>query len=342
MSGTVLITGGFGYLGSRMAVGLLQRGYKVRVTTRGKDVPRPGWLTEDAEVVSLDLLPTATAGEQNASGGSYAQALHGVDAIVHLAAANEIESQADPLTALSVNTSGTLALLRAATQARVRRFIYFSTAHVYGAPLQGTLTENVLPRPNHPYAITHKAAEDFVLAEHDKKTIDGVVFRLSNGFGAPVHPEVKRWTLLANDLCKQAVLTKKLVLKSSGVQLRDFIPLQDVVNATAHILSLQAKDLQDGLFNLGGENAISIRTMAELVAARCQAVLGFLPGIEAPAPNPAEVVTPLEFRIDKLKSTGFKLNGSHAAELDDTLRLCQAAATQPMRLFARAPREISR
>jgi len=73
-----------------------------------------------------------------------------------------------------------------------------------------------VPRPVHPYAITHHAAEDFVLAAHDEKRLMGYVIRLSNGFGAPAHAGVDRWTLLVNDLCRQAVQTRQLILRSAG------------------------------------------------------------------------------------------------------------------------------
>ena len=117
-----------------------------------------------------------------------------MDAIVHLAAMNEMDCARDPAAALEVNTALTLRLLNAAVAAGVRRFVYLSTAHVYGAPLRGHIDERALPRPVHPYAITHRAAEDFVLAAFDAGRIEGVVLRLSNGVGAPAHAAVDRWT----------------------------------------------------------------------------------------------------------------------------------------------------
>jgi len=138
-------------------------------------------------------------------------------------------------------------LMSPAIAAGLERFIYFFTAHVYGEPLIGRITEATLPRPIHPYAITHYAAKNFVLAAHNQNKITGVALRLSNGFGAPTHPNVDCWTLLVNDLCRQAVQTRKIVLRSNGLQQRDLIPLMDIGGAVRHLIALPRSNCADGL-----------------------------------------------------------------------------------------------
>lgn len=315
MSDTVLITGGLGYVGGRVARFLAEHSdYRLKLGTRDADQVSPSWLRQ-GEITALDLLDDA----------SLKNACKGVRHVVHFAALNEIDSAADPARALTVNGQGSLKLLQAAIAAGVERFIYFSTAHVYGAPLAGTLTEETLPRPQHPYAITHRTAEDFVLAARDKGEIQGIVLRLSNGFGAPERADVNRWTLLANDLCRQAVTTGKLVLRSSGVQLRDFVTLHDVARAVEHMLALAPEKCADGLFNIGGESPMPIIEVAERIASRCEQVLGVRPAIERPAPLPGESSLPLDYRIDKLKATGFELQAKIDEEIDATLELCRNA-----------------
>lgn len=315
MSATVLITGGLGYLGGRISQYLEQRGdLQLRVAVSRERERAPQWLKR-GELVTLDLLDHA----------SCEAACRGVRQVVHLAAVNEIESAEDPARALLVNGVGTVQLLRAAERAGVERFIYFSTAHVYGAPLAGTITEETLPRPVHPYAITHRSAEDFVLAAHAQRKLAGIVLRLSNGFGAPEAAEVNRWTLLVNDLCRQAVATGKLVLRSSGLQRRDFITLEDVARATGHFLDLPADACGDGLFNLGGDSPLQIIELVERIVRRCSAVLGFTPEVVRPAPAPGETAPPLDFRIDRLRKSGFELTGDVDREIDATLLLCRDA-----------------
>ncbi|MCG3771002.1 MAG: dTDP-glucose 4,6-dehydratase [Nitrosomonadaceae bacterium] len=308
----ILITGGFGYLGGRIAAGVVRDGWQVRLASRQKYAP-PAWLP-DAETTLLDVLQPNT----------FDAALSGVQAVVHLAALNEIESSANPKAAVRVNTLGSLHLLEAAIRAGIERFIFFSTAHIYGAPLVGHITECSLPRPVHPYAITHRAAEDFVLAAHNKNAITGIVVRLSNGFGVPMHPEVDRWTLLVNDLCLQAVQNKKLTLRSRGLQQRDFIALHDVGRAVSHFLNLPRSGCGDGLFNLGGECAMTVCGMAQRIARCCRETLGYLPEIVRPDPEFQEGTVALQYDISKLKHSGFSINGNIDGEITRTLEMCAA------------------
>ncbi|OGR07311.1 MAG: hypothetical protein A3K23_04795 [Desulfobacca sp. RBG_16_58_9] len=312
MTDKVLVTGSRGYLGGRVTRLLAESGFSLRVGNHRWGLPTPKWLAE-AEQVHLDLL----------ADGDLEAVCRGVRQVVHLAAVNEIVCEKDPEQALLVNGLGTLKLLTAAMRAGVERFIYFSTAHVYGSPLAGIITEETLPRPVHPYAITHRVAEDFVLAARQRGAIQGVVLRLSNGFGPPAEAHVDRWTLLVNDLCRQAVTGGKLVLRSSGLQWRDFIALTDVARAVKHFLELPDARLGEGLFNLGGECALRVIDLASRIAARCYQVFNMTTLIIKPDPRPDEAYEALDYRIDRLKGSGFVLSGKMDEEIDDTLRFCR-------------------
>lgn len=313
MSHKILVTGGLGYVGGRVAQAIADKtDHLLLVTTRKEGLSRPEWLSR-GEIVTVDPLSDA----------DMEAACEGVSHVVHFNAVNENDCVKDPQQALAVNTMGVLKMVQAAQKAGVQRFIYFSTGHIYKAPIQGTITEEDVPRPTHPYAITHQAAEHFVLAANEPGKFCGVVFRLSNGFGFPVRAGVDRWTLVANDLCRQAVIEKKLVLRSAGLQRRDFIPLSDVGRAVLHFLDLPNEACGDGLFNLGGENPMRIIDITERIASRCQAILGFTPEIVLPEPSPKEASQDLHFSIDRLKQTGFRLEGSVDDEIDETLRRCQ-------------------
>jgi UDP-glucose 4-epimerase len=313
MTEDVLITGGLGYLGGRITQAIANSpGFSVWVTSRGGKCPPCPWLPPD-RCLQMDL----------ANDHEVRAACEEMDIIIHLAALNEHESLADPMRALLVNGAGTLKLLEAAIAAGVRRVIYFSTAHVYGSPLIGRITEATIPRPVHPYAITHRIAEDFVLAARSQGSLDGIVVRLSNGIGAPVLAEVNRWTLVGNDLCRQAVVDHALRLRTAGLQERDFITLSDVVLGTEHLLTLEKETTGDGLFNLGGECSLTIRALAQLIRERCSEVLGFFPPIHAPPALERTSVESLVYSIDKLKATGFRLTGRLNDEIDETLAFCR-------------------
>jgi len=303
----ILVTGAFGYVGGRVSRYLAGQGYRLRLGSRDANRQAPHWLG-NGELATMDFDNDA----------SLEAACREMDCIIHLANTNEAVSRTDPELALRVNGGGTIRLLRAAASCGVKRQVYFSTAHVYGAPLQGVIDEQTLPRPRHPYAITHRTAEDFVLASAQ---VHGVVLRLSNSFGAP---ELGAdWVLLMNDLCRQAVTQKKLVLRSSGLQRRDFVTLGDVARAVEHFIELPQERCGDSLFNLGGENPSRIIDMAERIAGRCKAVLGFQPEIQRPAPAAGEQSAPLDYRMDRLKATGFALSADIDGEIDATLEYCE-------------------
>ncbi len=316
MTDCILITGGLGYVGARVAQFLgVETGLRLRLGTRNPSLI-PAFWWPGAEIMPLNLMNHETL----------AAVCQGVRYILHLAAMDEIASAEKPEEALLVNGLGTLKLLSAAQRAGVERLIYFSTAHVYGSPLAGIITEKNLPRPRHPYAITHRVAEDFVLAAHDKKELKGIVLRLSNGFGTPANAHFSRWTLVVNDLCRQAVTTGKLVLRSSGLQWRDFITLTDVARAVRHFLNLPAEKCGDGLFNLGGECSLRIIDIATIIAGRAKGLLGLNPPIHRPDPQPHESYPPLDYCIAKLKATDFILLKNLEDEIDGTLRFCRDLA----------------
>lgn len=307
MKQTILITGANGYLGGNLTrhfTGI--PGYEVRAGARRACALMP----PTAGFVQLDLLDTA----------SLELACVGVDAVVHLAATNEIESQADPVRATELNVAGTIRLLEAARRQGVKQFLYFSTAHVYGSPLQGTIDEGTLPRPTHPYSITHRAAEDFVLAERGR--LAGTVVRLSNAVGAPANVNIRRWTLIGNDLCRQAVTTGKMVLHSSGIQVRNMVAMSDVARAAQHLLDLPVDATSQRIFNLGGPDSISMIDFARLAGRVCAETLGFEPTIDRPEPSSRESSPTLDFRSTALAATGFQWHGSIADELTATLRFC--------------------
>lgn len=311
MRDAVLVTGGAGYLGSRLASDpSFNREWNVTVGVHGTsgNIRQPS-----ARGVALDL----TSVEQ------LQRACSGIQAVVHLAATNESEAWENPSQAITSNTIGTLNLIRGAVASGVKRFLYVSTAHVYGNPLNGIVTEQTITRPTHPYAISKRAAEDFVFSAADQRQLVGIVLRLSNGFGAPLTPDTDRWGLVVNNLCRQAVTKRVLVLRSSGKQRRDFIPMGDILRAIRHCLSMPAEHVGNGLFNVGGESPLRIVEIAELIAERCFHILGFKPPIQKLEASSTEPDLPLDFRIDKLKKTGFILTTSLAEEIDSTLRVCE-------------------
>lgn len=309
----ILITGGLGYVGGRIVSHLLSTNaeLKIDISSRRKVDVQEIFNSNRVFLIEAENLFDDQFPLQNE-----------YDAVIHLAATNETDALLNTAESIIVNIYNSQILLQKAITNKVKRFIYFSTAHVYGAPLKGVIHEEVCPKPIHPYAITHKAFEDFIWAAHQKNEIEGVIVRLSNSFGAPVMPDVNRWTLLVNDLCRQAVMQKKLVLKSSGKQQRDFITLEDVAAATEHLLKIPHQLLGDAVFNLGGNSVYSIYEMAKMIQERAVYKLKMDIPIERPAVDETETVLPLDFQSKKMASTGFTWKNNTVAEIDALLEFC--------------------
>ena len=306
MTTRVAITGGFGYLGGRIAMHLAAAGHTVRLLTRDPARPRPAW-SRGFDVAGSDLADPA----------SLQTAFDGTRIVVHLAAMNARDCAADPAAAERVNVGGTEAVMRAAEATGVDRVVYVSTAHVYATPLVGRLNETAPLLNPHPYAATHARAEAIV------RTRPGnVVFRLSNGVGAPMDAAADCWMLIANDLCRQAVQTGRLTLRGTGRDRRDFIPIAEVCRAVGHVIALPADTLGDGLFNLAAGRSMTTLDLAHLVAARAKGILGFeTPITHAPddGARPTDVILP----TDRLAATGFTIQPDLTAEIDATLVFCR-------------------
>ena len=318
-TGNVLITGGLGYVGGRIAAHLAKAApeFSLRLMTHRPQVQAPSW-SQGLELVQADLRDRQPL----------ERAVSGVDTVIHLAGINEIVSQNDPDLALEVNGRGTYQLLQACRASGVRRFVYFSTFHVYGPAAPQPITEATATRPIHPYAFTHRLAEDYVNWFSHGHGIQTLILRLSNGYGYPADQWVQRWTLVFNDLCAQAVRTGEIRLRSSGAQQRDFIPLADAARAVHHFLTLPSEKWGDGLFNLGGDCSMSIRQVAQRVAEEYLNRYGKEIPVVIGETDDSQSTEPVLYSIDKLRMTGFSLAGNIAEEILGTFAVCQEMARQ--------------
>ncbi len=309
----ILVTGGFGYIGGRLAKAIITNTeHQVILGTREpKSIPN-GLYGATSIVIQWD------------SPESLNRATCGIDVVVHTSGMNAQDCEDNPNMALEVNGVATSNLLMAAIKQKVGRFIYLSTIHVYGAPLVGRITEDSLTTGIHPYATSHQAGEDAVLMENKKGSIKSIVVRLSNAFGAPVHNDVNCWMLLVNDLCKQAVNHQKLVLNSSGRQKRDFVSLTNVCSAIIYLTECNLDDVDSYLFNIGGNWAPSILEMSRKFAQRYAKLTGVLLEIKKYKDDKFSFSDSLDYSTEKLTSIGFVPSTDNLVnqELDDLIRFC--------------------
>lgn len=303
---SVVVTGGFGYVGGRIVQKLLADGWDVRVATRRDANQVPGWARDRVRWGSdLSVL---------SEGANY---------IIHLAAPNETIAAKDPERAIRETVDLTRLTLEAARENGVGRFIYFSTVHVYG-PLSGTITEATPAQPTHPYAIAHHQSEQLVQSSADSK-MGALIARLSNSFGAPADAGAERWSLLVNDLCRQAVCEGSLTLSSSGLQWRDFIPLSDVVRASQYFLEMPKQTPPSGILNLCRGESMTVRHMAELILARARLLIRPDMQLSVAASDAKPDMPPLVISNQRLMHAGFRLSAGFEAEIDALLGFCKSA-----------------
>lgn len=288
----VAVTGAAGYLGGRVVQRLLEGGRPVRAFVR-----RPcAWLEHDA--VDQRVGPIDAGLD-----------LEGCRAVVHLAGPNEVRAADEPVATIAEAVGLAHAVGAAAVAAGGPRVVLLSTMHVYGARVApgARLHEDLRCEPRHPYAIARLAAEHLLAA-----ATDPVVLRLTNAVGAPADPGVARWTLLANDLARMGAAAGELVLRSDGLQHRDFCSIADA--ATAIVAATDPERVPAGTYNAGSGNPLTVRALADLVADAFEAQTGTRPPVRAPA---ATAPAPAPFTVDvgKLASVGITM----ASPLEDAI-----------------------
>lgn len=310
----ILITGAQGYIGGRLVEYLSEAGgYQQKLLVR-QDKKWPFAWYNASDKFTVDFSKSAPL---------LANYCADVDVVVHLAALNDRDCARDPVFAHRVNVEGTEQLLNAAVGAGVKRFIYLSTMHVYGA-MQGNIDETRSPQPIYPYATTHLAAEQKLRDFHEKGKIEGVILRLTNSFGRPVHSSVNCWDLLLNDLARQAVVGNHMVLNSSGFQYRDFVPLSFVCEVIKRFFTVPADAIQNPIFNIGGSHTVPIREMVKKLVDSYSMLYGTQVDVDYGLEPFQNKVSPFHVNVDRLNALGVLCQTSIETELSQLLQFVAA------------------
>jgi UDP-glucose 4-epimerase len=194
---TVLVTGGAGYVGSHMVQALAEAGQDVVVIDN---------LSTGFSAFLPDGIPLfiGDAGDENLVEGVIAS--HGVESIVHFAGSVVVpDSMRDPLAYYRNNTMTTRSLLNAAVKSGIKRFIFSSTAAVYGNPDQVPVPEHAPTRPLSPYGSSKLMTEIMLHDTASAHGIDYVVLRYFNVGGADPLARIGLATVGATHLLKIAV-----------------------------------------------------------------------------------------------------------------------------------------
>ena len=306
----ILIAGGLGYLGGRMAKYFSDNGFSVRITTRKSENDFPGNIPVNILIIQLDY---GSEGELN-------KAMKGINTLIHLAGPDAHTVSNNPENITRQHVELTSRLVRSAEVNSVKKFIYFSTIHVYGKNLHGTVIEETKPIPVHPFAKAHLEAES-VIKFHTKEIVSTIV-RCSNSFGAPYFKNNKCWTLVVNDLCKSAFQNGRLTIKSSGQNYRDFIAMEDVVRAVHHLLKLNNEIGTVDIYNLGSSNSVRIIDIAKDIKIKLKNNYEMFCPIDTNGyPEIENKINNFKYSTKKINKTGFSSN-QEENEISLLLKYC--------------------
>jgi UDP-glucose 4-epimerase len=248
-----LVTGGAGFLGAALANCLVQGGH----TVLALDDLTAG----DPRRLSSDVL--LTRGDVRDVPKLWTL-LQGVDCVYHLAARVRVpESIHYPSDYNAVNVGGTVAVMEAMRDTGVRRVVFASSGALYGEQAHQPVGEGQLPNPNSPYGVSKVAAEYYLATLGALYNIETVSLRIFNAYGPgqdlpPSYPPV------IPQLLKQAQTGGSLVIFGEGTQTRDFVFLDDVVDAL--VAAATATDVNRAVINISSGQEISINDLAACVA----------------------------------------------------------------------------
>lgn len=247
-----LITGAAGFLGSALANRLVRLGYQVR----GLDDLSTG----DPQA----LLPEVhfIRGDVNDRPKLWTL-LQDVDCVYHLAARVSVpESVLYPREYNTVNVGGTVTLMEAMRDVGVHRVVLASSGAVYGDQKRQPMAEDLPPFPSSPYAVSKLSAEYYVRTIGALWGIETVCLRIFNAYGPgqhipPAHAPVIPYFL------RQAIQSGTLVVYGDGTQTRDYVYVDDVVDAMVAAATAPTVDRQ--VINVGSGVETSVRDLVRMI-----------------------------------------------------------------------------
>ena len=254
MTGSVLITGGAGFIGSHLAKRLVAAGTRVGILDNFDDFYSPSIKRQNIKGLPVELFVVDIRNPVELQKA----ADRGWDAIVHLAALAGVRpSIENPRAYIETNVTGTLNVLEAARHAGINKVIFGSSSSVYGATGRGPFEEtNPLPATLSPYAASKVAGEHLCSVYSHLHGIKCVCLRFFTVYGPGQRPD------LAIHKFTRAILEGRAIpFQGDGSSRRDYTHVSDITGGI--IAALGYKDVAFQVFNLGSGKTV---TLCELVA----------------------------------------------------------------------------
>jgi len=251
----VVVTGGAGFIGSHLVDALIERGHAVTVldnfSNGSMNNVKPHMKNRDFKLVKGDIRDKA----------ALKRALHGADAVVHLAAMISVPlSVKNPKLAQEVNVEGTLSILTASREAEVKRFVYASTCAVYGEAKKLPITEDTPPNPLSPYARSKLDAEESCHAFYGMDGFPAISLRYFNVYGPRQSGGEYAGVMLK--FFERLKNNQPPIIYGDGTQTRDFIYVGDAVEAT--LLALEKGGIEGEVINVGTMKRTNINELCRM------------------------------------------------------------------------------
>ena len=272
----ILITGANGYLGAQFSQYLALNGHHITALCYPEVPKNKEWCDLMDDIVVGSLTDRTTIDELTK---------RNFDVIIHLVSMDHFQSQkVSPEIAIDVNVQPCWILLDAFSKRGLKKFIYFSTIHVYGAIPATLITENQPTNPGNVYALTHTLCENICDYYNRTTDVNCITARLTNSYGHPVFQENNCWWLAVNDLCRTAYTEKTIKLLSDGSPQRDFIHGSDVCSAVEILCENAMKTKGQNIFHISSSHTYTLLELAGFV----KEVYEELYGTEIPVCTPTE------------------------------------------------------
>jgi len=253
-----LITGGLGFIGSNLARRLVELG--ARVTLVDSLIPEYGGNLFNIAGIE-DRVRVNIADVRDEYSMDYL--VRGRDFLFNLAGqTSHLDSMRDPYTDLEINCRAQLSILEACRKQNPRvKIVYASTRQIYGKPDYLPVDERHLLHPTDVNGVNKMAGEWYHILYNNVYGIRAVSLRLTNTYGPRMRVKDARQTFLG-DWIRRLIDGESLEIWGDGMQIRDFNYVDDAVEAI--LLAATSDDGNGHIFNLGSDETINFRDLAEL------------------------------------------------------------------------------